>query len=283
MSFLDLEQGKGYKDEPTNIQDEENQILYNIILKLTTTINQMNKFLQVSYTDSKEEMHKIDMSIVDCDQSLEIYNNNPVSKNNNTKVRYKLEHDLNEIVNSYEPIKKNYYQKKISLTKNKDKSYGSIEVNDPTSDKTAEEPSYQSFFDDSNNNNIEQSELLLQEEIESYRQKQLQVNNQENELDQRDLDIHNLRVQNHSESVSKIQKQVTEVNQIFHNLNDLILKQNTKVLTIEDNIQSFHDDAINSDLQLKNANRALQKRGRCWLIFLVSASLFILLLLIIAL
>ena len=239
----------------------------------------MNKFLQSSNNGWAEEMHKIDMLIIDCDQSLEIYTNNSISKENNTKVRYKLEHDLNEIVNSYEPIKKNYYQKKISVSKNQDTSYGSIENDERNTN--AEGPSYQSFFDDSNNN-MEQSELLLQEEIDSYRQKQLQVNTQD-EIDQRDLDIHNLRVQNHSESVNKIQKQVTEVNQIFHNLNDLIVKQNTKVLTIEDNLQNFHDDAINSDLQLKNANKALQKRGRCWLIFLVSFSLFILLLLIIAL
>lgn len=268
MSFLDLEQGKQYNDEPT-IQDDENQILYNIILKLTTTINLMNKFLKSSSNKSDEEINKINRSIVDCDESIEIFNNSLISSTNNTKVRYKLEHDLKEIIKSYEPIKRNYYQKKIDL--NKDKSYGSIE--------TESEPTYQSLLDD----NQVDSELLLQEEIDSYRQKQLQVNSQDDELDQRDLDIHNLRVQNHTESVNRIQRQVVEVNQIFHNLNDLIAKQNSKVLTIEDNLQSFHDDALNSDKQLRNANKALQKRGRCWLIFLVSASLFIILLLIIAL
>ncbi|SGZ38167.1 uncharacterized protein HGUI_00367 [Hanseniaspora guilliermondii] len=267
MSFLDLEQGTTYKDE-SNIEDDENQILYNIILKLTTTINLMNKFLKTSNNNKNEDINKIDRSIVDCDESIEIYNNSLISRTNNTKVRYKLEHDLKEIIKNYEPIKKNYYQKKIDL--NKDKSYGSIE----------DEPTYQSILDDGNQND---SELLIQEEIDSYRQKQLQMNAQDDELDQRDLDVHNLRVQNHAESVNRIQRQVVEVNQIFHNLNDLIARQNNKVLTIEDNLQSFHDDALNSDQQLKNANKALQKRGRCWLIFLVSASLFIILLLIITL
>ncbi|KAL6930986.1 hypothetical protein ACO0R3_004110 [Hanseniaspora guilliermondii] len=267
MSFLDLEQGTTFKDE-SNIEDDENQILYNIILKLTTTINLMNKFLKTSNNNKNEDINKIDRSIVDCDESIEIYNNSLISRTNNTKVRYKLEHDLKEIIKNYEPIKKNYYQKKIDL--NKDKSYGSIE----------DEPTYQSILDDGNQND---SELLIQEEIDSYRQKQLQMNAQDDELDQRDLDVHNLRVQNHAESVNRIQRQVVEVNQIFHNLNDLIARQNNKVLTIEDNLQSFHDDALNSDQQLKNANKALQKRGRCWLIFLVSASLFIILLLIITL
>lgn len=295
MSFLDLESGNVDNSINTNtVQDDENQILYDIITKLTDAINLMNRYIQTNTSNISTNI--IDKKIFDCDDQIMIYNNNNVSEENKPGVRFKLEHDLKEIITNYEPIKRKYYNKKIMNNKknNNNKvaaaaaaasslgnnSYGSISIpaleeeeaaanNNTTADYTNETDQYQSLPLENDNNNSGQRQLLLQEE-------------EQEQLNQQDLDIHTLSVQAHSESVARIQKQVTEVNQIFHNLNDLIVAQNSKVVTIEDNLNQFHSDVERSEGQLKKAERELYKRGNCTLVALVAFSIVTLLFVILA-
>ncbi|OBA26980.1 hypothetical protein HANVADRAFT_56127 [Hanseniaspora valbyensis NRRL Y-1626] len=292
MSFLDLESGNVDSSINTNtVQDDENQILYDIITKLTDAINLMNRYIQTNTSNISTNI--IDKKIFDCDDQIMIYNNNNVSEENKSGVRFKLEHDLKEIISNYESIKRKYYNKKIMNNKknNNNKaaaaasslgnnSYGSISIpaleeeeaaanNNTTADYTNETDQYQSFPLENDNNNSGQRQLLLQEE-------------EQEQLNQQDLDIHTLSVQAHSESVARIQKQVTEVNQIFHNLNDLIVAQNSKVVTIEDNLNQFHSDVERSEGQLKKAERELYKRGNCTLVALVAFSIVTLLFVILA-
>lgn len=279
MSFLDLESGEVNSNAGTikteNVQDDENQILYNIITTATDTINLMNRYIQSNNSNISTII--TDKKIFDCDNQIMIYNNTPSTEENKTGVRLKLEHDLNDIINNYDPIKRNYYNKKITnaniVSKNNaaasaDISYGSLPMALVEENEAQQADQYQSLpIQDSQN--AEQRQLLIQEE-------------EEEQLNQQDLDIHSLSVQAHSESVAQIQKHVTEVNQIFHNLNDLIAAQNSKVVTIEDNLNQFQGDVERSEGQLKNAKKELYKRGNCTLVALVAFSIVTLLFVILA-
>ncbi|XBW38686.1 hypothetical protein QEN19_004274 [Hanseniaspora menglaensis] len=272
MSFLDLETGNADLSLPISVEDEENQIIYNIITQITDVINLMNKYIQSGNLNTN--FSAIDKQIFDCDDQIMIYNSTTISKENKKAVRFKLEHDLRDIVKNYEPIKTKYYNKKIKLNKKNalhnsigtDSMYGSLSAG--KEDEFLKEDQYQSLPVD-DDYEYEQSRLLIQEE-------------EQEQINQQDLDIHAISVQAHSDSVAKIQKQVTEVNQIFHNLNDLIVAQNSKVVTIEDNLNQFQTDVERSDRQLKKAERELYKRGNCTLIALVAFSIIVLLFVIIA-
>lgn len=279
MSFLDLESGEVTSNagtvKTTNVEDDENQILYNIITTATDTINLMNRYIQSSNSNMSSSM--TDKKIFDCDNQVMIYNNTPSAEGNKTGVRMKLEHDLNDIISNYDPIKRKYYNKKIananivkknSATAPSDISYGSLPMAVVEENEAQQADQYHSLpIQDFQN--AEQKQLLIQEE-------------EQEQLNQQDLDIHSLSVQAHSASVAQIQKHVTEVNQIFHNLNDLIAAQNSKVVTIEDNLNQFQGDVERSEGQLKNAERELYKRGNCTLVALVAFSIVTLLFIILA-
>lgn len=161
----------------------------------------------------------------------------------------KLKKELDRVGESYQALRRSYNEKKNSVTI----SSAIAEAADKANVSTEETP------------------LLQQQQQQHQTQAQ---------LDQYDLEFHNLLVQQRENNIQEVRQGVEEINTIFKDINTLVLQQGAQVDTIESNIVHLTNDTQNAAQELLKANEYQRKKGKCSCIIFTVLTIVVLLILL---
>ncbi|SSD58923.1 uncharacterized protein SCODWIG_00684 [Saccharomycodes ludwigii] len=300
-----------------SIQDDHSLIL--ILEKLTPKVKEFNKKININIGSGKRDSLLIrkqieDTIITPCMEIISNYKTQRQQQQNNGVTNYnsKLNKDIETLIQEYEVLLKEYYKKKLqypiykdnngttTVIHSSDNNQNSTSINSSNNannliivnandrsendgyismpladeDKPLLSTSSSGMVPPNHKNYQSQQQLLIQEEGEQQQQ-QLFDN-----IDQEQVDFHQLVVTERDTQMDRIHGQVKEVNAIFQQLGSIIKQQGEQVDDIENNINNFSDNVQNASAKLVKAEKVQKTGNRCRIILLIVIGMIVLIILL---
>lgn len=252
MSFNDLEAAESpkYTDFPEfeGLSQTIENILYNINnSQLSSLKKYLSQFDSNSSEDKKKLVSKISNLITKTTLSFKNANDNATKLNTylNNCERNGEDDDTLQYLRQKEKILINLITSSINQFQKHQKKFESIERLAKESATAVVEESSTNAIANPNN-----PDTGLQHSIQITYEP---VNAEE-------LEEQSLLVQEREREIHQISQDITEINDIFLNLHELVNEQQTQIDSIEDNILSYSDDTRGATVELRRAER-YQKRS----------------------
>ncbi|CAI5758875.1 unnamed protein product [Candida verbasci] len=165
-------------------------------------------------------------------------------------IKERLVSEFDELDKKFKKLIKQYHEKKISTPI-------------PTDHKTEDRKEQQG-------DNVENQQT----------QEQLQMDAET--INQTELQYQLLLTEERNREIEQVTEGIQEINTIFKDLGQLVNQQGEQLNTIEDNILQLHGNTKQADRELHKANEYQKKKGKWSCILLVALSIFLLIIILIA-